>query len=302
MSLESTAQFLEITDGPDSSLVVVDDSPSHGEFHLEPLIHEEPEHLEVSDQPDEFEIVFDEIPGAPGFSPEEELKVSEEDTNDVKEEEQEEVIEEDPKTKKWNWSSKLKESGPDGFVLWIKEMNETIPKHSGKDTAGLERAKSYLEKLDDEISKAMRQDLDGELDSNKIEKIRFDIENSISRLQAAIESFKKSKKKKKAGFEVNETLIKQAQKITGVHGVMVTVPLLISRVARVCVNGCVSAGHDIEEIYREQVKKYKLNDREQAEVMQLLSDMGFPLRQDRGFLPDEDKSEGGFDWSQNFKG
>ncbi|HVY53569.1 MAG TPA: hypothetical protein VHA13_03525, partial [Gammaproteobacteria bacterium] len=179
-------------------------------------------------------------------------------------------------------------------------------KHSGYDTAGLERAVSYLEKLDIEISKAMRMDLDGELDANKIEEVRAQIDNGISRLHDRLDKVKKSKKtKRKKSGEASHELVKEGQKITGVQGIYVTVPLLISRIARVCINGMVSAGHDIEDIYKQQVKKYKLNEREQAEVMQLLSDMGYAIRQDRGYMPDEDidiASSDNFDWAANYKG
>ena len=69
----------------------------------------------------------------------------------------------------------------------------------------------------------------------------------------------------------------------------------------------VSAGRDIEDIYGEQVKKYKLNNREQAEVLQLMSDMGYPIRQDRAFLPFEDvdekvKNNEGVDFAVNYPG
>lgn len=83
----------------------------------------------------------------------------------------------------------------------------------------------------------------------------------------------------------------------------ITVPLLISRIARVCINGMVSAGHDIEDLYERQVKFYKLNEREQAEVMQLLADMGYAVRQDRGFMPnDQLEVSDGMDWSTNYRG
>jgi hypothetical protein len=55
---------------------------------------------------------------------------------------------------------------------------------------------------------------------------------------------------------------------------------------------------------KRQVSKYKLNDREQAQVMQLLADMGYPLRQDRGYLADEDvdtTSSDNFDWAANYR-
>jgi hypothetical protein len=67
----------------------------------------------------------------------------------------------------------------------------------------------------------------------------------------------------------------------------------------------VSAGHDIEDLYSRQVKFYKLNDREQAEVMQLLADMGYAVKQDRGFMPDQDveiESSDNMDWAANYKG
>jgi hypothetical protein len=67
----------------------------------------------------------------------------------------------------------------------------------------------------------------------------------------------------------------------------------------------VSAGHDIEDLYARQVKYYKLSTREQAEVQQLLSDMGYAVRQDRGFMPDEDfdvSSSDNMDWAANYKG
>lgn len=262
-------------------------------------------HVMDSDQPIEIEIHLDKLPGAPdGPDPEPEpvLEV-------VEEEEEEEKNDTDKsddnskKSDKWDWASK----GADGFIVWIKERFDTVPVHSGYDTAGLERAISYLDKLDAEISKAMRLDLDGDLDANKIEQVRSEIDEGISRLQSRldlIKSNKKSKRKKKSDY-INQSIIKEAQKITGVQGIYVVAPLFISRIARVCINGTVSAGHDIEDLYEKQVKKYKLNEREQAEVMQLLADMGYPLRQDRGFMPDEDDLtvfENGMDWAQNYKG
>jgi len=45
----------------------------------------------------------------------------------------------------------------------------------------------------------------------------------------------------------------------------------------------VSAGHDLEDMYARQVKEYGLDKREQAELSQLISDMGFPIFQDRGY-------------------
>ena len=306
MSLQSIAQELIVVEP--SMGAPMGGSPAP--ITLVPLeVSDSPEGLMGLDfdevtEPGEIEIVIDQLPGAPpGTSDPEPLEVSEHD----KDEDKLEVSDENDsrkskKPEKWDWESK----GPTGFVVWIKSRIDDVPKHSGYDSAGLERAIAYMERLDNEISRAMRLDLDGALDANKIEGVRAQIDDGLSRLNDRLDKVKKhskSRRKKKADYE--GSLVKEAQKITGVQGIYVTVPLLISRVARVCINGMVSAGHDIEDLYNRQVKKYKLNDREQAEVMQLLSDMGYPLRQDRGYLSDEDvdiSSSNNFDWAANYKG
>ena len=243
-----------------------------------------------NDQPLKGHIEVVLIPGAGEV---EDIKVDDDDENSSS----------DKKTKKddgWNWESK----GHESFIDWVKNKLDCIPKHSGQDTAGLERAISYLERIDAEISKAMRIDFNGQMDANIIESIRKEIDNGLERLEDRLEKIKKNKKRvKKSEIENdNEIIVKEAQKITGVRGVYVTVPLLVSRIARTCINGMVSAGHDIEDLFNKQAKYYNLNNREKAEVMQLLSDFGYPLRQDRGFLPEDslEVTDDGMDWAANY--
>lgn len=305
VQLISEAQELIVVDpsmipqmgGSQMSLVPLEVSEVHPNHPEEATM----EPMEVK-EPGEIEIVIEDIAGAPPGTkdPEPILEVSEPEEDKSKDDNE---ASKSKKPEKWDWASK----GAEGFVVWIKERIDDVPKHSGYDTAGLERAVSYLEKLDNEISRAMRLDLDGELDANKIEAVRATIDEGISRLHDRLDKVKSSKKKnrkKKSEYEFSG-LVKEAQKITGVQGVYVTVPLLISRIARVCINGMVSAGHDIEDLYERQVKFYKLNDREQAEVMQLLADMGYAVRQDRGFMPDQDlhvEDSDNMDWAANYKG
>jgi hypothetical protein len=261
------------------------------------------DNLEVF-EPEDIQLVVEELPGAPAGlpdpePPQEQLVVEEQPAED-------EESKKPKKNEKWDWEAR----GATGFVAWIKERLDGVPKHSGFDSAGLERAMAYLDRLDSEISKAMRLDLDGELDANKIEEVRSQIDEGQARLSQRLDKVKKSKKhqkkRSKADFDLDSLgLIKEGQKITGVKGVYVMVPLLISRIARVCINGFVSAGHNIEDLYERQVKKWGLTDREQAEVMQLLADMGYPLRQDRGFMPDDDleiSDSDNMDWAANYKG
>lgn len=303
MSLKSTAEeILTVQDfGSDiSNLSIVP-------IELEPETQEE---LSVSETPEpiEVEIQFSgDLPGA-AVSPEEpllEIKEPKEENLEVNDSEDiakadENDAKKPKKSEKWDWESK----GANGFVVWIKERFDTVPKHSGYDSAGLERAVSYLEKLDSEISKAMRLDLEGELDADKVEEIRSKIEEGIEKLHDRLDKVKKTKKrKKKSDVELSE-MIKTAQKITGVQGIYIMAPLFASRIARICINGSISAGHDIEDMYEKQVKKWKLTDREQAEVMQLMADMGYPLRQDRGYMPDDDveiSSSDNFDWAASYK-
>jgi len=263
------------------------------------------EELEIEENQEPLEVFLEfsgDLPGAVD-SPEEHIEVHDEHL-EVKEEEKKDENEarKSKKNEKWDWKSK----GPSGFIVWIKERFDSVPKHSGYDSAGIERVISYLEKLDSEISQAMRLDLEGELDSNKIEEIRSKIEDGLDRSHDRLDKIKKSKKirTKKSDLE-NDDIVKVAQKITGVDGVHVTVPLLISGIVRTCINGMVSGGHDIEKIYQDQVKKYKLDDREKAEVRWLLYDMGLPMRGDRGFMPEEDfdaASSDNFDYAANYQG
>jgi len=312
MSLQSEAQSLVVDLSGAMPMDVnpiemmpleVSDPHEHLESH-EPHEHGSHESMEVA-EPGEVSIVIEELPGAPAGSkdPEEPvMEVSEEPGPNAADDNEAKKSKKDPK---WDWEA----HGPTGFIAWVKSRCDDVPKHSGYDTAGLERAVAYLDKLDGEISRAMRMDLDGELDANQIEKVRAMIDDGVARLHDRLDKVKKVKKtkrsKKKAEIENDEILVKEAQKITGVQGIFVTVDLLTSRIARVCINGMVSAGHDIDDLFDRQVKYYGLDKGQKAAAMQLLFDMGYPLRQDRGIPPDEDlhvEDSDNMDWAANYKG
>lgn len=308
MSLHSTAHeivVLPLADANVGNLPLVEVP-----LEIHPEGHEHGSHghgeqlLEVVDEPKEIEVALkplspeklglanpDPEPALEVDDPQDELLVADEDDAKSK------------KNEKWDWSKR----GPTGFIAWVKERCDDVPKHSGYDSAGIERAIAYLERLDNEVSKAMRLDLDGELDADQIENVRSVIDNGIERLNDRLDKVKSSKKKKGRKKKADETLdgfLKEAQKPAGVQGIYIVAPLFASRIARVCINGMVSAGHDIEDLYSRQVKKYNLTDREQAEVMQLLADMGYPLRQDRGYMPDDDldiADSGNMDWAANYR-
>ena len=309
MTLQSTAQELFVVDqgaamGPlgDHGLQIIplevaDVHPEH------PAMMEEEPELTVNSDPVEIMVTLG--PKDLGIDNPDPMPMVEEPELLVEEKDKDKVEDVDPaqtaKNEKWDWSKR----GPKGFIAWVKERCDDVPKHSGYDTAGLERAVAYLERLDGEVSKAMRNDIDGELDANQIEKVRAIIDNGIERLQDRLDKVKQSKKKtkKKKADGDYDGLVKEAQKITGVQGVFVTVDLLTSHIARVCINGMVSAGHDIEDMFERQASYFELNKRERAQVIQLLDDMGYAVRRDRGYMPEDDvdvASSDNFDWAANY--
>jgi hypothetical protein len=291
MTFQTTGQMLmEVVDNPSvssSPVVMYSERPSPAvvmEMHDPNQLPETP----MLDVGDDVQIVVDELPGVESLDPdlEHSLEVSDAETvssaDSLRADNNE--VKKSKKDPKWDWES----HGAHGFVAWIKQRLDEVPKHSGYDTAGIERAVAYLERLDNEISKAMRLDLDGALDANKIEEVRSKIDDGIARLHDRLDKVRAKKGKRKKKSEADLSLVKEAQKIPTISGIVITVPLLISRIARVCINGTISAGHDIESIMKDQCEKYKLSPRERAELETLITDMGFPVRKDRGYLPDED--------------
>jgi hypothetical protein len=251
--------------------------------------------IEVSDDPHEIVFNLDKIPGAPNAQ---EIIVETEGDDDNVE------VDADPEDHDaWKWEHS-------GFLPWLSKMFAQVPSHSGYDTTGLEKAISYFEALDREISKAMRTDFKDEIDAAKAERAREQIENGLERLLDRLESvkvdkYKRHKKKKSKGWAEEAGMVKEAQKATNITGITITVPLLISRIARVCINGMVSAGHDIEDMFKRQVEEYSLDKREQAELSQLLADMGWPMIQDRGHpvgTPVDIWRNDNYDWSSQYRG
>jgi hypothetical protein len=285
--------------GDEDEVVLYDEKPSKDDV----IEMHQPDDSSDHDDLGGFEISF-KLPLLPGSNIEE-LEVSSDDPLEVEEDEDKN----DLKSKKdqaaeqievldpWDWQSSIKKNGPDAFLHWVKERFSTIPMHNGE-TVGVERAISYLKKINAEISKAISNDYDGKISVKYLESARREIYSAIERLEKYLQESKKSK----AGY--NSDLVKEGQKSTHVGGIIVTVPIFISRLARICINGTVSAGHDIEDLYSRLVKKYALDDVKQAELMQLLADMGYPLRRDRGFnvgeLIDQTSSDN-MDWAANYQ-
>lgn len=254
---------------------------------------------ELVDEDGEMAFSFS-LPHLPGsdfdVSDEEEILVDDTEAEDV------EVQDLD----KWDW----KGYGLDKFPLWLQERVDTCPRHTGKDLSGIERCIAYFKEVLSAIPKAMRSDIKGELTPQavaQVEVIRDEMHKAVERLEDRADKieenkYKKTKAKtKKAGEE--SSIVKTAQKITGIEGLYVSVPLLIYSLARTCINGSVSAGHDIDDMFNRLSKKFKLSEREKYELISTIENMGWVVRRDGGSLAGEDieaGSEDNFDFSAQY--
>jgi hypothetical protein len=247
--------------------------------------------IQVGD--DEPQLLSFKLPPVPGGENQDEI----EEPAELEVEDDEDIeVSNDP----WQWQI-------GSFLEWLSDKLQSVPKHSGRDSAGLERAMSYLENVDKEISKAVRSDLNGAIDISCVNDARTEVYDGLERLQKRLDQVNKhthpKKKNKKKADEEDSGLVKEAQKTTSVGGIVVTVPLLISSIARTCINSMVSAGKDIEDVFDKLAKEYELTSREELETIQLLSDMGYSLRFDRGHKRDEKvdyTSTENFDFAANY--
>ena len=159
-----------------------------------------------------------------------------------------------------------------------------------------------MKRINNEISKAIANDYNGEVDVAKLEQARREIFDGIHRLEEAVEKLDNGYRGKKADLDENG-LVKEAKQ-DRIGGIIITVPILISRIAKVCINSMVSGGKDIERVFADQSKEWSLDKREQAELMELLEAMGYNQpRRDRAYPADhqmEYKSSDNYDLSANY--
>lgn len=258
-------------EGDDDTVVFYDEEPT-------------PEEVLELHSPEVQEISF-KLPFLPGCS-DEMMEVSTDDEDDAKDSNKED-------------KEKSKASEQPKDLAWIKQFLDNIPSHKGE-TLGIERAKSYLGRGLTMLSKMLQDDHEGKIDISKAEDARIEMENGHERLDKEL-----TKRKKKASTKSGD-LTKSAQKIPAVGGIIVTVPLKISRIARVCINAAVSSGKDISNMVAKQSDKWKLSDDEQEDVIQLIQDMGYFVRRDRS-LKIDDKDMGstsaneGSEWASNYQ-
>lgn len=203
------------------------------------------------------------------------------------------------------------------FMAYIMEAYPAkIPQHDGKSTLGCERAISYLDALDGEISRAIRDDKQNVLDIGSLEDIRVRIMKDVIVLKDHLGKLKakfKEEHKKKAeeseppvwktasGADVSfESLVKEA---TTPSKMMIAVSAFERAIVGILINAHVSAGHPLDEVFKFLCEKYDLTDREQLAVLQVCMDSGFHIFKDRGSMPpsgDDEDMHDGVDFVKNY--
>lgn len=273
----------EVHDGDSEEMIVEsdgEDSTGEDDIVVEEKLQDENADNDGQVFVKEYKFKLDHVPGG-------------DDQDDIIIPDEEEIVEE---IGPWGW--KLS-----SFPEWLQDKMMNVPKHSGKDTVGLERAISYLKKVNTEISKAISNDVDGLLPVDQIESAREELLDGIDRLEDRLEKVhsakypKKGKGKKKKADDESSEIIKEA----GSARFNVNVSLLISGIVRTCINSAVSAGHDLTDSFKKLAKEYDLDKREVFEATQLLIDMGYPIHLDRGLIgKDIDlTSSNNFDFASN---
>jgi len=197
----------------------------------------------------------------------------------LEEEPEKEEIDEKTNTPKsaWDWQA----LGVSNFLGWVHDRFKKIPSYKGSQLSGVERATAYLKRLNSEISKAMSQDYDGEIDVNQLHDARKEIIEGLKRLNEHLKILnEKNQPKSKKAFVESYALTKNAETST-TGRIIVSVPYFISNIARACIESTVQSGHDIEKILNSLDDEYKFDKREKFQVVQLIKDMGYPILLDR---------------------
>jgi hypothetical protein len=199
------------------------------------------------------------------------------------------------------------------FLEYIHDQYPSnIPGHDGRTTVGCERAISFLERLNSQISKAIKEDVDGVLDLTELEGARAGIMSDVISLKQHLGNLKKKLKEMgKSASSNSDTppwtnsegkkidVMSDIKKEAAMPNNMVIAITPFERaISGIMVNAHVSAGMPMEDVFESLKKKYKLTDREELSIMQICMDNGFPIFKDRGSIGSRDSLD--LDFMKNY--
>lgn len=177
-----------------------------------------------------------------------------------------------------------------------------IPRHDGTSTVGCERAISFLDRLNGDISRAIREDHDSVLDITRLEDIRLNIMRDVMVLKDHLTKLKRQIRDSHSKSSSDASLNENIKKVAGTPANMVIAVTPFERaISGIMINAHVSAGHPMEEVFDFLCEKYDLSDREKLSIMQLCMDSGFHIFKDRGSISSEDgDGDRGVDFLRNY--
>jgi hypothetical protein len=208
----------------------------------------------------------------------------------------------DEESNDWRVSKK-----PKHFIVFLTNEMNRLPQPSSilGNRSMMEKALGQYKKLDSYISNAMHSDYDDEIDVEKVDKIRAVLEKARDEVEDALEglSHMMKQKKKMRRRRADDTHEGELVREAGVPQFQLVVTPFQRAIAGALINGKVSGGRNLEELWKEAKEKYKMDDREELEILQVLADMGYPEFRDRlrlGEDNDPTRTEGFGEWQSQY--
>lgn len=188
----------------------------------------------------------------------------------------------------------------------------SIPSHDGRTTVGCERAISFLERLNSDISRAIKDDVDGILDLAELESVRANIMHDVIKLKQHLGNLKK--KLKEVSAKTNESEIplwknsqgklvdalKMEKSASVPNNLVIAVTPFERAITGIMINSHVSAGRPMADTFEALKEKYDISEREELAIMQICMDSGFPIFKDRGTVGSEDDDGTALDFVKNY--
>ena len=218
------------------------------------------------------------------YPQEKEILEVEEDCIDIPMDIPQYLEEKDEKEEEKDW---MKTNNPEHFIVFLQSEMNRFPKPAEVtgNVSKIEHSLGQWKRLNNYISKALREDYKGILDVAIIDRTRNIIESYIDQLEQMLEFVQDAKRQRKKmrrrrAENEEENITKEA---TAPHfrGFQMLITPFQRAIAGALINGVVSGGKNMEELWKVAKEKYELNDRDELEIMQIVADMGYPEFKDR---------------------
>lgn len=158
------------------------------------------------------------------------------------------------------------------FLVYLRRALGTVPPHADGSRNSLKRAVAYYDNLLAEVESTIIKDAEC-VDFNQLQVSELDqIDNAII---TARNTLVEKLEKVVEGNVDRQQLVKTASTPSNI---VYTIDPFLKAIAMICINAKVQGGKNIEEIYQILKAKYKLDDREDLAVLQILRDSGYPIR------------------------